>query len=61
MDDGQINYTPVKSAIKAAQDALNGYDPSWGAIYYYNPKKTSNRFMKSRPVIRVIGEHVFCN
>lgn len=61
VDDGQINDTPVNSAIKAAKDALNGYDPVYGAIYYYNPRKTSNKFMHSRPVVRVIGNHVFCN
>lgn len=61
VDDGQINDEPVSSAINAAKDALNGYDPVYGAIYYYNPRKTSNKFMHSRPVVRVIGQHVFCN
>lgn len=61
VNDGQINNPPVEMSIRAAKDALNGYDPVYGAIYYYNPRKTSNKFMHSRPVVRVIGEHVFCN
>ena len=48
------------AAQKAAQDAINGWDPSGGAIYYYNPAKTSNAWMRSRPVIVTIGSHVFC-
>lgn len=48
------------SARRAAIDALNGWDPSGGAIYYYNAKKTTNSFMHSRPVIKVIGDHRFC-
>ena len=61
VDDGQINLTPVSSSVNAARDAINGYDPVYGAIYYYNPRKTSNKFMLSRPVVRIIGQHVFCN
>lgn len=54
-------YKPVSSSAKrAAQDAINGWDPCGGAIYYYNPQKTSNSFMYSRTVIRVIGSHRFC-
>ncbi|MBR3148754.1 MAG: spore cortex-lytic enzyme [Eubacterium sp.] len=54
-------YQPVAdSAKRAAQDAVNGWDPSGGAIYYYNPAKTSNAWMRSRPVIKVIGNHYFC-
>lgn len=48
------------SSKKAAQDALNGWDPSGGAIYYYNPAKTTNSWMLSRPVVKVIGNHRFC-
>lgn len=48
------------SAQKAAQDAINGWDPSGGALYYYNPAKTSNQWMRSRPVIKTIGNHLFC-
>lgn len=54
-------YAPVaESARRAAQDAINGWDPSGGAIYYFNAKKTSDSFMHSRPVVRVIGDHRFC-
>lgn len=56
------NWTkPVAaSARKAAQDAINGWDPTGGALYYYNPAKTSNKWMLARPVIKTIGNHVFC-
>lgn len=50
----------VASAQKAARDAINGWDPSGGAIYYYNPAKTSNKWMRTRPVIKTIGSHLFC-
>ena len=54
-------YAPVaESAYRAAQDALNGWDPTGGAVYYYNPAKTSNAWMRSRKVIKVIGSHYFC-
>ena len=54
-------YAPVAdSAKRAAQDAINGWDPTGGAIYYYNPAKTSNTWMLSRKVIKVIGNHRFC-
>ncbi len=54
-------YQPVaESAKKAATDALNGWDPTGGAIYYYNASKTTNGFMHSRPVLTVIGNHKFC-
>lgn len=59
--DGQFNEPVASSAYNAARDALNGWDPTGGAIYYYNPAKTSNRFMHSRPVITVIGSHRFCS
>lgn len=58
--DGQINQPVADSAYRAARDALNGMDPSGGALYYYNPSKTSNKWMLSRPVIVQIGEHLFC-
>lgn len=61
MTDGQIDQTVSDSALRAARDAINGFDPSGGAIYYYNPEKTSNKFMLSRPVITVIGAHKFCS
>lgn len=58
--DGQINLTPDDNALKAARDAINGWDPSGGAIFYYNPRKTTNKWILSRPVITYIGQHTFC-
>lgn len=60
VDDGQINMSPTDSCVKAARDALNGWDPSGGAIYYYNPVTATNQWIRSRPIIRKIGKHVFC-
>lgn len=60
LDDGQF-YKPVSdSAYRAARDALNGVDPSGGAIYYYNPKTATNKWIRSRKIITTIGKHVFC-
>lgn len=59
--DGQFNEPVADSAYSAARDALNGVDPSGGAIYYYNPDKTSNQWIRSRPVIKRIGNHLFCS
>ena len=54
-------YKPVSETSKrAAIDVLNGWDPSGGAIYYFNPAKTNDKFMHSRPVLKVIGNHKFC-
>ena len=61
MTDGQINQPVSESSRRAAQDALNGVDPSGGALCYYNPAKTSNQWMLSLPVITTIGSHVFCS
>lgn len=58
--DGQINLTPNSTAIKAAQDALNGWDPSYGAIYYFNPSTATNKWIWSRPMTVTIGRHRFC-
>lgn len=58
--DSNWNTTPNNTAKKAAQDAINGWDPSGGAIYYYNPAKTSNAWIRQRPVIVTIGSHIFC-
>ena len=60
VDDGQINLTPNDSALKAAKDAMNGWDPTGGCLYYYNPAKTTNRWIRSRPIVVRIGSHVFC-
>lgn len=58
--DGQINLTPNDTARKAAQDALNGWDPSYGAIYYFNPSTATNKWIWSRPMTVTIGKHRFC-
>lgn len=58
--DGQIKEKVAESSRRAAREALNGADPSGGAIYYYNPDKTSNKWIRSRPVIKRIGAHLFC-
>lgn len=58
--DSNWNVVPGDTAKKAARDAINGWDPTGGAIYYYNPAKTSNRWIRSRPVVTTIGKHVFC-
>lgn len=60
VNDKNWSVAPNETSRKAAQDCVNGWDPSGGAIYYYNPKKTTNSFMLSRPVVKTIGNHVFC-
>lgn len=61
LGDGQFNVAVADSARRAAQDAINGWDPSGGAIYYYNPAKSTNKWIFSRPVITTIGKHRFCS
>ena len=61
VNDSNWSVSPNTTSRKAAQDAVNGWDPSGGAIYYYNPAKTSNAYMLSRPVIVTIGNHRFCS
>ena len=58
--DSNWNVPPDDTAKKAARDAINGWDPTGGAIYYYNPAKTSNQWIRQRPVVTTIGRHVFC-
>lgn len=60
LNDGQFYKSVSSSAYTAARDALNGLDPSGGAIYYYNPKTATSKWIRSRPVITTIGNHVFC-
>jgi len=57
--DGQINMTPTATARKAAQDALNGWDPSGGCIYFYNPATSTSKWIWSRPIVKTIGKHNF--
>lgn len=59
--DGQFDEPVADSAYRAARDALNGWDPSGGATYYFNPDKTDNKWMRTRPVIKRIGDHLFCS
>ncbi len=59
--DGGVNAPVADSAYRAARDAINGNDPSGGAVYYYNPAKSTNKWIFSRPVITVIGSHRFCS
>ena len=59
--DGQISAKLEQTSINAARDALNGWDPSGGAIYYFNPAKTTNQWIWSRPLIKIIGKHRFCS
>ncbi len=60
VSDGQINLSPDSTAKKAAQDAINGWDPSYGAIYYFNPATATNKWIWSRPMTVTIGKHRFC-
>ena len=60
VSDGQINLSPDSSSKKAAQDALNGWDPTYGAIYYFNPATATNKWIWSRPMTITIGKHRFC-
>lgn len=58
--DGQIWFTPNETAKKAVQDAMNGWDPTNGAIYYFNPATATSKWIWSRPQIKKIGKHIFC-
>ena len=60
VSDGQINLGTNDECTRAAQDALNGWDPTYGSIYYYNPKTATNSWIRSRPIVVTIGNHVFC-
>lgn len=63
VSDGQINVPIEEGAtvVKAARDALNGWDPTNGAIYYFNPDTATNKWIWSRPLIKTIGKHRFCS
>ncbi|MCM3691855.1 spore cortex-lytic enzyme [Neobacillus niacini] len=58
--DGQINLTPNETAKKAVLDALNGWDPTGNAIYYFNPDTATSSWIWSRSQIKKIGKHIFC-
>ena len=59
VSNGAINNTPDSSAVRAALDALNGWDPTGGCLYYYNPKATNDKWIRTRTVKTVIGNHSF--
>ena len=59
VSDGQINLTPDDKAMKAARDAMNGWDPSYGALYYYNPKVATSGWIFTRQTTVIIGNHTF--
>ena len=61
LDDGGVNAAVADSAYRAARDAINGSDPSGGALYYYEPAKATSQWIFSRPIITVIGQHRFCS
>ncbi len=60
LDDGQFNEPVAESAYRAARDAMNGWDPSYGAIYYFNPVTATSKWIWARPLIVNIGKHRFC-
>ena len=62
VSDGQINVPIAENSTvyKAARDAMNGWDPTGGAIYYFNPDTATNKWIWSRPLIKTIGKHRFC-
>lgn len=59
VNDGQINLEPNSTAYQAAQDALNGWDPTYGCLYYYNPTTATSKWIFSRQTVVTIGKHVF--
>jgi len=59
VSDGQINLEPDQSAYNAARDALNGWDPTYGCVYYYNPATATSKWIWSRPIVIKIGKHNF--
>jgi N-acetylmuramoyl-L-alanine amidase len=59
VNDGQINLSPNQTAINAANDAMNGWDPTYGCLYYYNPKVATSKWIYSRKTVVTIGQHVF--
>ena len=58
--DGQIWLTPNETSKKAVLDAINGWDPTGEAIYYFNPATATSGWIWNRPQIKKIGKHIFC-
>lgn len=59
VNDGQINLEPNQTAYQAADDALNGWDPTYGSVYYYNPKTATSSWIRSTKYVTTIGNHIF--
>ena len=59
INDGQFNLEPNQTAYQAAKDAMNGWDPTYGAVYYYNPRTATSSWIRSTKTVTVIGQHVF--
>lgn len=59
VNDGQISLEPDQTAYNAARDALNGWDPTYGCLYYYNPTTATSQWIYSRQTVVQIGEHIF--
>lgn len=59
VSDGQINLTPDKTALNAASDAMNGWDPTYGCLYYYNPAVATSSWIFGKQTVTTIGKHVF--
>ncbi|CAH0119873.1 Spore cortex-lytic enzyme [Paenibacillus sp. CECT 9249] len=60
VDDGQIWLTPNENARKAVEQAINGWDPTGGCLYYFNPVTATSKWIWSRPQVKTIGKHIFC-
>ncbi len=60
VNDGQINLAPDETAIRAAKDALSGWDPTYGCLFYYNPVTATNAWIRQKQIRLTIGRHVFC-
>jgi N-acetylmuramoyl-L-alanine amidase len=60
VSDGQIWLTPNEQAKKAVRDSLNGWDPTGGCVYYFNPATATSKWIWSRPQVKKIGKHIFC-
>ena len=59
INDGQFNLEPNQTSYQAAKDAMNGWDPTYGAVYYYNPKTATSSWIRSTKTVTTIGRHVF--
>ena len=59
VNDGQINLEPNKTAYNAARDAMNGWDPTYGSLYYYNASTATSKWIYNKKTVVTIGNHVF--